>query len=289
MDFELNETERMLQDTMIRIREGIAGQEIDTQWAACAEAGLQGASVPEEFGGFGLGLIGAMLIAEQLGASCAALNWQRDAVLPAIALTALAQAGNGRPLDDFLSGARYQMGAGQGDMTRQLRLVEGAGATTLELVEDGAVTRVDLLPKVDADLQIAAEVTAAADHLGAIQHLFDMTLDYTRTRQQFGRPLSSFQALQHRVVDMSIAVDESRALIMAAGMAATEGLPEAARLATAAWSKVRKNGQRVAEEAIQLHGGIAMTAEYPVGDYVKRLIRNAHSLTTASRSEPCVA
>lgn len=284
MDFELNETERMLQDTMIRLREEIAGQGIDAQWIACAEAGLQGASVPEEFGGFGLGLVGPILIAEQLGASCAALNWQRDAVLPVITLTALARAGNNGPLNDFLTGVRYQMGSGP-SVGRQLRLVESNGMPSLEVLEEGDLKRVDLPPMVLTDLQTASEVTAAADHLGAIQHLFDMTLDYTRTRQQFGRPLSSFQALQHRLVDMSIAVDEARALIMAAAMAATEGLPEAAKLATAAWAKVRKNGQKIAEEAIQLHGGIAMTAEYPLGDYVKRLIRNAHSFTTCC-SEP---
>ncbi|WP_318779006.1 acyl-CoA dehydrogenase family protein [Paracoccus jeotgali] len=95
------------------------------------------------------------------------------------------------------------------------------------------------------------------------------------TRHQFGRPPSSFQALQHRLVQMFITLDEARALVMAAAMAASERLGSADHLAQAAWQKVEESGQKIAEEAIQMHGGIGMTEECFVGRYVRRILHNA--------------
>lgn len=253
MNFELNETERMLADTLIRFVQDASGMGLEAQRSHAREMGWHGASVPEELGGMGMGLVAPMLIAEHLGQALSPLNWQSEAALPAIALTALAEAGQSGPLDAFLAG-------------------EGASYD----ISDNGISHADG-PAVDAPLdrlQLAAEVTAAAYHLGAMQRLFDMTLDYTRTRQQFGRALSSFQALQHRLVDMFVAIDETRALVMAAAMAADEGRADAARLARAAWTKAQLSGQLIAEESIQMHGGIGMTAECQVGSYVRQILRN---------------
>ena len=267
MDFELNETERMLNDSLIRFRENAEGMDEAAQWAHCCDMAWQCASVPEDAGGFGMGLIGAMLVAEQLGAALSSLNWQDAAVLPAMALVALAQSGQTTPLEGFLSGeTRFGLVASTAAADIVLRQSNGDEIR----LDDAQLTA---SPALRRDLATAAQVTAAATHLGAMQQLFDMTLDYTKTRHQFGRALSSFQALQHRMVDMSVALEEARSLVMAATMAASEGRADASRLAAAAWQKAQRSGQLIAEEAIQLHGGIGMTEECKVGAYVKLMFR----------------
>lgn len=323
MDFELNDTERMLADSLARFEEQAIGWDADRQWAHSREMGWHCASVPEDQGGFGLGLNGPFLIAESFGAALSPVLWQSFAVLPAIALGALAEADDSGPLDAFLGGERsFCMLAGTGTTTAEgacvlrkpqdleadvyLALLPVGEGRVLALIEAGdlpapvseeswidgrRMAEVAIKPSthagvpVSADLaarlRVAAEVTAAADHLGAMRQLFDQTLEYTKTRNQFGRALSAFQALQHRLVDMSIALEETRALVMAAAMAASQNHEDSARLASAAWSKARAAGQKVGEEAIQLHGGIGMTEECQVGTYVKRMMRNAPVIAAA--------
>ena len=76
--------------------------------------------------------------------------------------------------------------------------------------------RFALMPELAARLDGAGQIATAADHLGAMQSLLDMTLDYVKTRNQFGRPLGSFQALQHRLVDMYVALEEARGQLQGA-------------------------------------------------------------------------
>lgn len=306
MDFELNDTERMLVDTLERFS-AEAPAEAAAQWAQCVEMGWHAASLSEAAGGFGLGGGGAALIARALGAGLSPLDWGRDAFLPALLLSRLAavQPRAGTALAAFLAGeTRVTMLTAAADGTVALPL-SPAPDLALILVDAGqeliwwdapaavehTVTRVDgtrfahcALPQsprlaLDAaltrELRAAAQVVAAADRLGAMAQLFAMTLEYCRTRHQFGRPLSAFQALQHRLVDMSIACDETEALVLAAAMALSNGRADAARLAAGAWLRARDLGQHVGEEAIQLHGGIGMTDECRVGHYVKRLMARA--------------
>lgn len=120
----------------------------------------------------------------------------------------------------------------------------------------------------------AALLAVAAENLGAMQTLFDLTLEYAKTRKQFGRAIGSFQALQFRLVDLWIKLDEARSLVMAATMAADEGHADAARLAAAAWIQILWSGKAICEEAIQIHGAIGMTEECTVGRYVKRILVN---------------
>lgn len=165
--------------------------------------------------------------------------------------------------------AILRAGAGEGaDDGRQCAAIK---------VEPSRVRRVAVAPTLAASLKAAACVAAAADHLGAMQALLDMTIDYVRTRQQFGRPLGAFQALQHRLVDMFIALEEARALTMAAAMVATAERTDSGRVSMAAWECARRAGTKIAEEAIQMHGGIGMTEECRVGAYVKRILRTEAS------------
>jgi acyl-CoA dehydrogenase len=135
-----------------------------------------------------------------------------------------------------------------------------------------------------------ALLAGAAENLGAMQILFESTLDYVKTREQFGQPIGRFQALQHRLVDMSIRLDEAHVLVSAAAIALDESLADPAvdeatvassaspMAATAAiigaWIQSLWSGRQILEESIQLHGAIGMTHEFAVGHYAKRILVN---------------
>jgi pimeloyl-CoA dehydrogenase small subunit len=122
--------------------------------------------------------------------------------------------------------------------------------------------------------RVVDEAIAAlcAEAVGAMGCMHEMTLDYLKTRQQFGRPIGSFQALQHRSVDMLTAVEQARSMAMfAAVMAGETDATERRRAVSAAKVQIGRSGRHVGQEAIQLHGGIGMTMEYKVGHYFKRM------------------
>jgi len=116
-----------------------------------------------------------------------------------------------------------------------------------------------------------AMVLSSAETLGATQAALDTTVDYTKQRIQFGQPLASFQALQHRMSNMLIQTELTRSLVYAACDAADDGHPDCGRFARAAKVKAATVGRKVSQEAIQLHGGIATTDEYIVGHFFKRI------------------
>jgi alkylation response protein AidB-like acyl-CoA dehydrogenase len=100
----------------------------------------------------------------------------------------------------------------------------------------------------------------------------ELTVEYLKTRKQFGRAIGEFQVLQHRAVDMLVAVEQARSMATFASMMATETNPlERARALSAAKVQIGRSGRLVGQEAIQLHGGIGMTQEYKVGHYFKRM------------------
>ena len=102
--------------------------------------------------------------------------------------------------------------------------------------------------------------------------MHELTLDYLKTRKQFGRPIGDFQALQHRAVDMYVALEQARSMALFATMMAAEEDPAARRRAiTAAKAQIGRSGKHIGQEAIQLHGGIGMTMEYKVGHAFKRM------------------
>jgi len=129
----------------------------------------------------------------------------------------------------------------------------------------------DALPVIEhaVDEAIAALCSEA---VGAMQSMHDLTLEYLKTRKQFGRPIGSFQVLQHRSVDMLVALEQARSMAMFAAVMAVEENPvERRRAIVAAKVQIGKSGRLVGQEAIQLHGGIGMTMEYSVGHYFKRM------------------
>jgi pimeloyl-CoA dehydrogenase small subunit len=122
--------------------------------------------------------------------------------------------------------------------------------------------------------QVAGEAIAAlcAEAVGAMTAMHELTLDYLKTRRQFGREIGSFQVLQHRAVDMLIALEQARSMAMyATMMAGEEDAGERRRALSAAKAQIGRSGRLIGQQAIQLHGGIGMTMEYRVGHYFKRV------------------
>lgn len=118
----------------------------------------------------------------------------------------------------------------------------------------------------------------SAEALGAMETAFAATLEYLRTRRQFGVPIGSFQALQHRMADLAIDIEQTRSAVINAA-AALDGprLPRERALSAAKYT-VGRVGSRLSREAVQLHGGIGMTWELPLAHYAKRLVMIDHQL-----------
>jgi pimeloyl-CoA dehydrogenase small subunit len=122
--------------------------------------------------------------------------------------------------------------------------------------------------------QVVDEAIAAlcAEAVGGMAQAHEMTLDYLKMRQQFGRPIGAFQALQHRAVDMLIQLEQARSMAMYAAIGATDPDPlERRRAVSAAKVQIGRSGKFVGGQAIQLHGGIGMTDEFQIGHYYRRL------------------
>ena len=111
-----------------------------------------------------------------------------------------------------------------------------------------------------------------AEAVGAMAVMHELTVEYLKTRRQFGREIGSFQILQHRAVDMLIALEQARSMAMfATMMAADENAAERRNAVGAAKVQIGRSGKFIGQQAIQLHGGIGMTMEYKVGHYFKRV------------------
>ncbi|CAE6727675.1 acyl-CoA dehydrogenase family protein [Paraburkholderia aspalathi] len=111
-----------------------------------------------------------------------------------------------------------------------------------------------------------------AEAVGTMAKLAEMTYDYLRTRTQFGRPIGEFQALQHRAADILTAVEQARSVVyFAASRLAGADADERRRALSAAKNLIGRCGRFVGQQAVQLHGGMGMTEELPVGWYFKRL------------------
>jgi len=128
-------------------------------------------------------------------------------------------------------------------------------------------------------VQDIARVMAANQALGAMQFLLPTTTEYLRNRKQFGVPLSTFQALTFRAADMYVSLELTHSMVDWATMVVAKGQPdEVADAARRVSVQVSKAGRHVGQEAIQLHGGIAMTMEYSVGMYTACLTALDHLL-----------
>ncbi|MDT4923306.1 MAG: hypothetical protein QOG01_1019 [Pseudonocardiales bacterium] len=128
----------------------------------------------------------------------------------------------------------------------------------------------DALAHIESVLDVAT-AALCAEAVGAMERMLWLTVDYLKTRVQFGQPIAVFQALQHRAANMYVSLEQARSMALVARLALTDDDVEQRRQAVrAAKIQIDTSARHIAQEAIQLHGGIGMTMEYPVGHYMKR-------------------
>lgn len=172
-------------------------------------------------------------------------------------------------------------------LTRQHR-IDGLNAALVQLdrVEVGRDAIVGKLDEGDALLSAVldrARAGVAAQMLGAAEQAFDDTIAYIKEREQFGVPIGSFQALQHRAVSVFTDIALTRSVVLAAARAIDESPGDVPRLATLANAMASDTCLHAAKEAIQMHGGIGVTDEHDIGFYMKRA--HAAYVTFGSPSE----
>ena len=173
-------------------------------------------------------------------------------------------------------------GDAKGVVRRGYTLRDGTRAAEISLSEV-RVSRDDLLGEQDNALPVIERVVeagiaaTAGEVVGAMEAMQAMTLDYLKTRQQFGRPIGENQALQHRAAEMLVALEQGRSMAMLATMMVEEqDAAERARNISMAKVGVGQSGRFVSQNAIQLHGGIGMTEEYAVGHFFRRVMVIEH-------------
>lgn len=116
-----------------------------------------------------------------------------------------------------------------------------------------------------------ATLAVCSEAVGAMEVIIAKTVEYTKTRVQFGVPIAKFQALQHRMADMFIEQQQAKSIVLMAAMKLDQGSDDAAKSIAAMKSLVGRASRKVGQEAIQIHGGIGVTDELDVGHYFKRM------------------
>jgi alkylation response protein AidB-like acyl-CoA dehydrogenase len=290
-------------------------------WRQMCELGWVALRVPEAAGGSGLGMreycalaeeCGAGLIPEPLvpcslaarvlkGAELDRLIAGDTIIIPAWQdrANSLALAGGTTFRDGRLSGRKVfvPMAAGADaflvSADDALALVaRDAVSLTIDRTQDGGhygTITFDGAPAqpIAGDLAEAVEeatLATAAYLLGVMERAFAMTLTYLKTRQQFGKPIGSFQAPAHRAADLKIQVALTRASVEAAAATLDTSSAAAVRRAAVSRAKARASdaAMRVTREAIQLHGGIGYTDEYDVGLYLRKAMVLANLFGSAA-------
>lgn len=162
---------------------------------------------------------------------------------------------SGYATHDGLRGAQWQF--------------DGVRATAL----GEAVDRADAI----SEIEVRAQAALAAEAVGAMEEALRLTTEYLKARKQFGVPLASFQTLTHRAADMYVLLELARGMSLYASMALADG-DFSPTIAARAQLQICRSARKIGQEAIQLHGGIGVTAEYPVSHYVSRLLAIEHTL-----------
>ncbi|MFL6239871.1 MAG: acyl-CoA dehydrogenase family protein [Actinomycetes bacterium] len=300
MDFDLSADQIALRDaarelldarsSSERVRKLIAGDDTyDTElWADMAEQGWLAIDVAEDEGGLGLGFVEVAVLSEEVGRH----------VSPAPYLsTVLAR--------KALAGTEWAERLAAGDAIGAIAwgdgvVVDAAVADVLVVVGADAVTAYDVgadKPAIEAAMDLTRPVSRvappsdgqqvgdatlatamldcgatayAAELLGAAQRMLEATVDYAKVREQFGRPIGSFQAVKHRCADMLVDVEGMRSAVWYAAWAIDAEAGDRSLAASTAKAWASDAGMRVMNSALQVHGGIGFTWEHDLHLYLKR-------------------
>ena len=156
------------------------------------------------------------------------------------------------------------------------KTVDGRRASDLT-IENLSVSQDDIIGELDAGFKILdsaidkAILAISAEAVGAMEVIYKATVEYAKTREQFGTAIGKFQVLQHRMVDMFMEYEQCKSLLYMATMKHEEGAVDSKKAISGLKYQVGKAGKFIGQQAVQLHGGMGVTDELNVGHYFKRL------------------
>lgn len=282
-------------DELRSVAADVLAKDRTVEWSTLVDAGWVGLEVPDEFGGAGATFAETAVVCEEIGRAASATSYLGGAVLAVGALNALEPSDTrDRLLTEVASGARRLAVALDSEFVPDAEgaddvlVVTGDGVAitsptvtpqpvldeTRRLASVGNVEAPEVLALQSQDaigrLHNRAAVAVACDSLGISQAMLDATVSYAKVRQQFGRPIGSFQAVKHACADMLVAISVSRQLVKAAVHAVAENRDDADVAASMAKSHACASAVDIAGKAMQLHGGIGYTWESGIHVYLKR-------------------
>ena len=306
MNFDYSEEQQLLADSVRRFLEKeydfekrkkiIAGAGWSEEiWAKFAEMGLTGLPISPDYGGFGGGAVDLMSVMEAFGEALvlepllptlvaarmvgrAGSDEQKKAILPAVA--------EGRMRLAFATDAKSVVGAPAAQkivlvQENDVYIAEASKMKPFRAIDNMLAAQItvgqkELLSKdpslVEEALDFAAAL-ACAEAVGAMKFACDTTLEYLKTRKQFGVPIGAFQALQHRIVDMYISHEQAKSMacLACSKVDSSEGPADRARAVSAAKIRIADAARHVSQESVQLHGGMGMSEELKVSHSFRRL------------------
>ena len=305
MNFDYNEEQQLLADSVRRFLQKDYDFEARKQivaspqgwservWATFAEMGLTGLPLSPDYGGFGGGAVDLMSVMEAFGEALVV-----EPYLPTLlAAAAIAKAGDEKQKQAVLplvaqgklrlalaSGERGVIGAPVADRIvffRQGKL-QAVERSSLQLkahrtLDDLAAADIAFQaessnPVLDEVLDFGSALSCA-EAVGAMKFACDTTLEYLKTRRQFGVPIGAFQALQHRMVDMFISYEQAKSMacLACSKVDSHENAKDRARAVSAAKIKIADSARHISQESVQLHGGMGMSEELKVSHTFRRL------------------
>jgi alkylation response protein AidB-like acyl-CoA dehydrogenase len=162
-------------------------------------------------------------------------------------------------------------GADAGVRTHPRTLLDRSRDVADVVLDDVAARRLEIDAAATIDeIATRAAVLVAADALGASERMLQLAVDYSKQRQQFGRPIGSFQAVKHAAAQMLVTVESAMSIVCYAAQSAEEGLPERAIHASVAKAQVTRDSAQLADSALTLHGAIGYTWEHDLHLFYKR-------------------
>lgn len=312
MNFDYNEEQQLLADSVRRFLQKdydfearkriVASPEgwSERVWSTFAEMGLTGLPLSPDYGGFGGGAVDLMSVMEAFGEALVVEPYlptllgaqliakagsaeQRQSILPLVAQgkmrLALASSERGvigAPMAHkvvfFLNGKLFLVERGALEL-KPYRTLDDLRAADIRF--DGAAAE-PLGKANDAVLEEVLDFGTAlscAEAVGAMKFACDSTLEYLKTRRQFGVPIGAFQALQHRMVDMFISYEQAKSMacLACSKVDQSEDAQDRARCVSAAKIKVSDSARHISQESVQLHGGMGMSEELKVSHTFRRL------------------
>src|SRR5882672_3288075 len=299
MNFGFNEEQELLRNTARKFFENECPSEtvrrlmetpegINAElWKKLAEQGWLGLIYPEQYDGTALGLVDLVVLMEEMGRAVAPGPYFSTVLLGGLAI--LEAGSDAQTADALVVAARTRPGAGADGVSLFL-LPKGTKGLQVTLLPTMDQTRKlcevacsDVTVGGDALLGAAgsgwaplarvldrATVALCAEMCGGAQKVLDMTVEYAKIRQAFGRPIGSYQGVKHRAADMLVDVENSKSITYYAAWAMDEGVPEGPLAVSMAKAYVSDAYRRVSGAGIQLHGGIGFTWEHDLHLYFKR-------------------